>query len=124
MLLSFLTGLLLVILTIEVIVLIVLTIEWLKNKIAERLAARENHKIAFVDMTETVNSVRSGQVELEEEISMDELEKMCADHPYIIADYDIETGDVDNYTSIKANEIDGKLARGVKQQGGMVIFDG
>ena len=108
---------------IAIIAVTVITVLWVIKKVKERLAENERHKVVFADMRETVDSFTKEQRENKKEYSMDDLEKMCQDAPYVFADYDIDTGKVINYTGVKADEIESDVKERLKERGGIVVFD-
>ena len=121
MLTAFLLGLLAVFGTIAVIALLVLGIKWLKNYVIEKLKNREKHKVAFADTREIVDEYISQKVDNADEISMDDLEKMCDKTPYVAAIVDDETGEITDFEGIKAEETDANLKARMKQQKGMIV---
>lgn len=123
MLTAFIIGLLSVV-ALAIVKILRMTIKWVSDRIKERLAARENHKVIFADMRETVDTITREQKSKQTEYSMDELEKMCQESPFVFADYDIATGEVNNYTGINAHEVDPEIKKKLRERGGMVVFDG
>ena len=95
MLTAFLLGLLAAVVTIAVIAVLVMGVKWLKKYVVEKLKNREKHKVAFADTREIVDEYIAQKVDAADEISMDDLEKMCAKTPYVAAIVDDETGEDD-----------------------------
>lgn len=124
MLVAFLTGLLVVLIALEVILIAYLTVSVLKDIIAERLRQDENHQVVFVDTKEVVDDYLKNRAEETEAISMEELEAMCEKTPYVVASVEKETHDISNYKGFKAQEVAENLNARMKQQNGMVIFEG
>jgi altronate dehydratase len=122
MLIAFLMGLLAAVAAIAVIAILVMGVKWLKGYVVEKLKNREKHKVAFADTREIVNDYISQKVDEAEEISMDDLEKMCAKTPYVAAIVDDETGEITDFEGIKANATDASFKARMKQQKGMVII--
>ena len=122
MLTAFLLGLLAVIATIAVIYVLVMGGKWLKGYVVNKLRNRERHKVAFADTREIVDEYIAKKVGDADEISMDDLEKMCDSTPYVAAVVDDETGEITDFEGIKANEIDANFSARMKQQKGMVII--
>lgn len=120
---AFLKGLLAVIAVLTTITVVVLSVDWVVNKVKERLAANKRHKVVFADLRETVDEYIKKQKDSQEEYSMDDLERMCQEAPYVFADYDIDTGEVLNYTGVDAETIDSKVKNKLKERGGIVVFD-
>jgi len=122
MLTAFIIGLLAVV-ALAIITIGVISVKWVVGKVKERLAANKRHKVVFADMRETVDSYTKEQKNKQTEYSMDDLEKMCQDAPYVFADYDIDTEEVVNYTGVNADEIDSDVKDKLKERGGIVVFD-
>ena len=122
MLIAFLLGLLAVMATIAVIVVSVLSGKWLKNFVSDKLKNRKKHKVAFADTREIVDEFLAEEADAAKEISMEDLEKMCRDTPYISAIINSDTGEITDYEGIKPSEITAKFKAGMKQQNGMVII--
>lgn len=120
---AFLKGLLAVIAVLTTITVVVLSVDWVVNKVKKRLAANKRHKVVFADLKETVDEYIKKQKDSQEEYSMDDLERMCQEAPYVFADYDIDTGEVLNYTGVDAETIDSEVKNKLKERGGIVVFD-
>lgn len=121
---TFLFGLLSVVWAIAVIPITVLGLKWFKNYVNERLKNHEKHKVAFADTREIVNEYLAQKLDNAGEISMDDLEKMCAKTPYVAANIDIETGKITEYEGITAKEVDVNFKAFIKRQDGMIIVEG
>lgn len=122
MLIAFLLGLLAALEAIAVVVVLAMSLKWLKKYVIEKLKNREKHKVAFADTREIVDEYIAQKVDATDEISMDDLEKMCARTPYVAAIVDDETGEITDYEGIKAEETDANFKAKMKQQKGMVII--
>lgn len=122
MITAFIVGLLAVA-ALTIIAVAVISVKWVINKVKERLAANKRHKVVFADMRETVDTYTREQKDKKVEYSMADLEKMCQDAPYVFADYDIDTGEVLNFTGVNPDEIDSEVKSKLKEAGGIVVFD-
>lgn len=122
MITAFIIGLLAVA-AIAVVTIAVISAKWVIGKVKERLAANKRHKVVFADMRETVDTFTKEQKEKNSEYSMADLEKLCQDAPYVFADYDIETGEVLNYTGVRSDEVETEVKSKLKERGGIVVFD-
>lgn len=122
MLISFLLGFLAVASSIAIIAISIMGIKWLKNYVLKKLMNRKNHKVAFADTREIVDEYIAKKVDDADEISMDDLEKMCAKTPYVAAVVDDESGEITDYEGVQANETDANFKAKMKQQNGMVII--
>ncbi len=123
MLTAFLIGLLAVIAVLTIVTVLVISAAWVIKKVKERLEANKRHKVVFADLKETVDEYTRKQKDSQEKYSMDDLERMCQDAPYVFADYDIDTGEVLNYTGVNAETIDSEVKDKLKERGGIVVFD-
>lgn len=122
MLTAFLMGLFAVLATIAIVAVVVMTARWIKNYILNRLKNRDAHKVAFADTREVVSDyLRQADAE-EDGISMDDLERMCSETPYVAADID-EEGNITNYEGVKAEQTDSKLKQAFRAQDGMVVVE-
>lgn len=122
MFIAFLLGLLAALEAIAVVAVRAMGLKWLKKYVIEKLKNREKHKVAFADTREIVDEYIAQKVDAADEISMDDLEKMCARTPYVAAIVDDETGEITDYEGIKAEETDANFKTKMKQQKGMVII--
>lgn len=121
MLTLFLIGLLAVVATIVIIAVAVIGGKWLKEYVAKKLKNREKHKIAFADTREVVDEYLKNKAETSDEISMEDLEKMCEETPFVAAVVD-EDGEISEYEGFKAKDCNENFASRMKQQKGMVIM--
>ena len=121
---AFLSGLLSVVWTIAVILITVLSLKWLKNYVNERLKNHKKHKVVFADTREIVNEYLAQKLDNADEISMDDLERMCSKTPYVAANIDIETEEITEYEGITAKELGAKFKAFIKRQDGMIIVEG
>lgn len=122
MLAAFLAGLIIAGI-LAVYTIIVLTVLWIIEKVEERLAANKRHKVVFADMTEVVDSYVKIQKKEKKEYSMDELERMCQDAAYVMADYDIDTGEYVDFTGINAESVEQEVKNKLKEEEGIITFD-
>lgn len=122
MIIAFIIGLLAVA-ALAIIAVAVISANWVIKKVKERLAANKRHKVVFADMRETVDSYIKEMKNKQTEYSMDDLEKMCQEAPYVFADYDMDTEEVSNYTGVNADDIESDVKSKLKESGGIVVFD-
>lgn len=122
MLTAFLLGLLAVVTTIVVITVAVICGKWLKEYVAKKLKNREKHKVVFADTREVVDDYIKAKVENSEEVSMDDLERMCEETPYVAAVVD-EDGEVSEYEGFTSSEYNENFKARMKQQKGMVVLE-
>lgn len=122
MLIAFLLGLLAVG-AITIIVLMVLTVKWLYEKLHERLNANSKYKVAFMDLKESITPEVVEELKKKKKFSMSDLEDMCCKAPYVMADIDMDTGTIMNYTGIKADEVETELKEKIKRRGGVLVVN-
>lgn len=122
MLTAFLIGLLAVVEVIVTVVVAVIGGKWLKEYVAKKLKNREKHKVAFADTREVVDDYIKNKAANAEEISMEDLEKMCSETPYVAAVVD-EDGEVSEYEGFRGEEYNENFRVRMKQQKGMVVLE-
>lgn len=122
MLTAFLFGLLAVFSLIVIVAVAVISGKWLKEYVAKKLKNRKKHKVAFADTREVVDDYIKTKAANSEEISMDDLERMCEETPYVaaIVDEEGEISEYEGFTSSKCNE---NFKARMKQQKGMVVLE-
>lgn len=123
MLTAFLMGLVAVLAVVAIVTVAIMCGKWLKGYIENRLKQKEKHKVAFADTREVVDDYLKNKAEESDEISMDDLERMCDETPFVSAYVD-EAGNVTDYEGIKAEEVDANFKARMKQQEGMLVFEG
>lgn len=123
MLTAFLMGLVAVLAVVAIVTVAIMCGKWLKEYIENRLKQKEKHKVAFADTREVVDDYLKNKAEESDEISMDDLERMCDETPFVSAYVD-EAGNVTDYEGIKAEEVDANFKARMKQQEGMLVFEG
>ncbi len=123
MLTAFLLGLLAVLAVVVVIKIVVLGVKWLSDFIKKKVKDREKHKVAFADTREIVDEYIKDNIDKSDEISMDDLERMCEKTPYVAASIDNETGEITDYEGIKAEETETIIKQKLEKQEGLLIFE-
>lgn len=118
-----LLGVLAAVSLVALIYLAVVTVKWLKNIVVERLKARRNHKVIFADTRETVDEYMKENVRNKDGISMGDLENLCEESPYFVAEIDRDTDEISNFQSYKAGSIEENLKNKIHKEGGMVVFE-
>lgn len=103
-------------------VLVLLSIKWLKNYCEERLSKNKSHKVVFVDMQDIVNDEVKNKVNTAKEMSLDELERMCSEAPYVAADYDPETDTVSDYEGFRAESVEANFERRMRENDGLLVI--
>lgn len=119
---AFLLGLIAVITTIVVISVSIICGKWLKEYVAKKLRNREKHKVVFADTREVVDEYFKSKVADSEEVSMEDLEKMCEETPYVAAVVD-EDGEISEYEGFTSSEYNENFKARMKQQKGMIVVE-
>ena len=123
MITAFLIGLLVGLATFVVTFLVLMTADWLVQYVKKKLRTRKNHKVAFADIREVVDDYMKNEVDGAKEISMEELEKLCEESPYVAAVVD-ENGDIGEYEGFKADKVNKNFSANIRKRHGMIIVDG
>lgn len=123
MLTAILLGALAVVALVAIIYIVVITAKWLKNIIVERVKARRNHKVVFADTREAVDEYIKENVNNKDGISMSDLEKLCEETPYFVAEIDKDTDEISNFQSYKAGSVEEGLKKKIHAEGGIVVFE-
>lgn len=121
MLTAFLIGLLAVA-AITIIAVAVICGKWLKDYVAKKLKNRDKHKVAFADTREVVDDYIKSKAADFEVVSMDDLERVCEETPYVAAVVD-EDGEISEYEGFTTSEYNENFKARMKQQKGMVILE-
>lgn len=120
MLTAFLFGLA-VVGVVGVVVLAILGIKWFVGYCRNKLKQNKAHKLVFADMQDVVDDVIKNKVNNAKMMSLEQLEQMCSDSPYISADYDPETGEVSDYEGFKAENVELQFEQKMKENDGMIV---
>lgn len=123
MITAFLIGLLVGLATFVVTFILNITALWLVEFVKKKLRTRKNHKVAFADTREVVDDYIKNEVDGAKEISMEDLEKLCEESPYVAAVVD-ENGDIGEYEGFKTDKINENFSANIRKQHGMIIVDG
>ncbi|MCR5701151.1 MAG: hypothetical protein K6G76_03280 [Lachnospiraceae bacterium] len=118
--LLFLIGLLAAIETMVIITVALMGGKWLKEYVAKKLKNKKNQKVAFADTREVVDDYLKNKADASDELSMEELERMCEKTPYVSALVD-ENGEIGEYEGIYAEGCNENFEVRIKQQKGMIV---
>lgn len=100
-----------------------LTIKKLKQLLRERLERNRKSKVAFGKTRKILDEHAKDILASAPSITMEELEKVCEDTPYFIVDYDSNTDEISDYTTIRADGIDEKIEDLMSDNEGIILFD-
>lgn len=108
---------------VAVIVLVCLTVKKLKELIKARLERHRKSKVAFGSTRKIVNERAKEILAQAPSMTMEELEKVADDSPYFILDYDPETDEESDFTTIQAEDAEAKIEELFNENDGIVLFD-
>lgn len=106
-----------------VIVLIYLNRNKLKELLTEHLQRKKKSKVAFGSTHKIVNEHAKEILAQAPSMTMAELEQVADDSPYFIADYDQESGEMEDFTIIQAENVEDKVEEVFDENDGIVLFD-
>lgn len=100
-----------------------LTIKKLKQFIRERIERKKKSKVAFGETRKIVDKHAKEILANAPSMTMDELEQYCEDTPYFVIDYDPNTDEISDYTSIKTDGVDERVDELMYDNDGVVLFE-
>ena len=106
-----------------VITIIYLTTKKLKELIQKRKEENKKAKVAFGETRKIVKENAKEILANAPSMTMEDLEKTCEETPYFVVDYDPNTDEVSDYTTIKTESTDEKNESIMSQNDGIILFD-
>ena len=106
-----------------VITIIYLTAKKLKELIQKRKEKNRKAKVAFGETRKIVEENAQEILANAPSMTMDDLERTCEETPYFVVDYDPNTDEVSDYTTIKTEGTDEKIENIMNQNDGIILFD-
>ena len=106
-----------------VITIIYLTAKKLKELIQKRKEKNRKAKVAFGETRKIVKENAQEILASAPSMTMDDLERTCEETPYFVVDYDPNTDEVSDYTTIKTEGTDEKIESIMNQNDGIILFD-
>ena len=106
-----------------VITIIYLTAKKLKELIQKRKEKNRKAKVAFGETRKIVEENAQEILANAPSMTMDDLERTCEETPYFVVDYDPNTDEVSDYTTIKTEGTDEKIENIMNQNDGFILFD-
>lgn len=106
-----------------VITIVYLTAKKLKELIQKRKEKNKKSKVAFGETRKIVEENAKEILANAPSMTMDDLEKTYEETPYFVVDYDPNTDEVSDYTTIKTESTDEKIESIMSQNGGIILFD-
>ena len=121
---ALLFGIIHALLVVVAIIIGALTLKWIIGYIKKKYKEKKEHeKIVFADTEEVINDYLKEKIKETEPISMEELEKMCEDKPYVAAYYDEETDELRDVEAFKPEDIDTKAKQYMEDSDGIIVVD-
>lgn len=109
--------------TVAVVYIVYLTIKAIKDMIKKRLERKKKPKVAFGETRKILDENAKDILENESSMTMEDLEEFCEEAPYFVVDYDPDTDEVSDYTTIKVDGVDERVDRLMHDNDGIVLFD-
>lgn len=106
-----------------VITIVHLTAKKLKELIQKRKEKNKKSKVAFGETRKIVEENAKEILANAPSMTMDDLERTCEETPYFVVDYDPNTDEVSDYTTIKTESTDEKIESIMSQNDGIILFD-
>lgn len=106
-----------------VITIVYLTAKKLKELIQKRKEKNRKSKVAFGETRKIIKENAREILKNAPSMTMDDLERTCEETPYFVVDYDSETDEVSDYTTIKTDSTDEKIESIMNQNDGIILFD-
>jgi hypothetical protein len=106
-----------------VITIIYLTAKKLKELIQKRKEKNKKAKVAFGETRKIVKENAKEILANAPSMTMEDLERTCEETPYFVVDYDPNTDEVSDYTTIKTESTDEKIESIMSQNDGIILFD-
>ena len=121
---ALLFGIIHALLVVVAIIIGALSLKWIIGYIKKKYKEKKEHeKIVFADTEEVINDYLKEKIKETEPISMEELEKMCEDKPYVAAYYDEETDELRDVEAFKPEDIDTKAKQYMEGSDGIIVVD-
>ena len=106
-----------------VITIVYLTAKKLKELIQKRKEKNKKSKVAFGETRKIVEENAKEILANAPSMTMDDLERTCEETPYFVVDYDPNTDEVSDYTTIKTESTDEKIESIMSQNDGIILFE-
>lgn len=125
---------------ISILVIVLLNMEWFYNFSKNKINEAPDKKVLIININNVYNDVQKLKTvedsETEYEYSLEntgviseskkdmllsDLEKMCSETPYVVAEYDDTSKEVANYEAIKADTTDEDFIQNMKENDGLIL---
>ena len=120
---SFLIGLLLFAATAAAIYVAKMTYNWLRSRIGERLnKAKSGTKVITARTKDLFDVAMKEKMQKTHGVSYAEMDKLCAEHPYVMANYDVKHDSLEEYATYKTDSVSDKVRCMLKNGDGMIVI--
>ena len=96
-------------------------IKWLVGYIKNRIAKNKGKKVVFMGLQEVIDDELKEKIKNSKAMSLEELEKMCNETPYVSAIYDEETDKVYDYEGFQEESKDAQFEQKMRENDGMIV---
>lgn len=101
--------------------IIAFSIKWLVGYIKKRLEKNKGKKVVFTELQDIIDDDMKEKIKASKTMSLEDLERMCDETPYVSAVYDEETDTVDGYEGFQAESVDAQFNKKMKEHDGMIV---
>lgn len=100
---------------------IAFSIKWLFGYIKKRLAKNKGKKVVFAELQDIIDDEMKEKIKASKTMSLEDLEKMCDETPYVSAVYDEENDTVEDYEGFQAESVEDQFDQKMKENDGMIV---
>ena len=100
---------------------IAFSIKWLFGYIKKRLAKNKGKKVVFAELQDIIDDEMKEKIKVSKTMSLEDLEKMCDETPYVSAVYDEENDTVEDYEGFQAESVEDQFDQKMKENDGMIV---
>ena len=100
---------------------IAFSIKWLFGYIKKRLAKNKGKKVVFAELQDIIDDEMKEKIKASKTMSLEDLEKMCDETPYVSAVYDEKNDTVEDYEGFQAESVEDQFDQKMKENDGMIV---
>lgn len=100
---------------------IAFSIKWLVGYIKKRLAKNKGKKVVFAELQDIIDDEMKEKIKASKTMSLEDLEKMCDETPYVSAVYDEKNDTVEDYEGFQAESVEDQFDQKMKENDGMIV---
>ena len=100
---------------------IAFSIKWLVGYIKKRLAENKGKKVVFAELQDIIDDEMKEKIKASKTMSLEDLEKMCDETPYVSAVYDEKNDTVEDYEGFQAESVEDQFDQKMKENDGMIV---